>query len=62
MARVAVIGGGIAGSLAALALRGRGATPVIYDMGRRAGGRLGGAQFQFMRATVRGVFFFSPRL
>jgi hypothetical protein len=41
--RVAVIGGGIAGSLCALVLRNRGVHPVIFDQGRNVlGGRLGG--------------------
>jgi len=55
--RVAVIGGGIAGSLCALVLRSRGAVPVVIDRGKRqAGGRVaGGGQpdsgVQFLRAT-----------
>jgi len=40
--KVAVIGGGISGSLCAVALRQHGLEPVIFDKGRRSlGGRLG---------------------
>ena len=39
---VAIVGGGLAGSLCALILRNRGARPVVFDAGRRVGGRLGG--------------------
>ena len=43
--RVAVIGGGIAGSLCGLVLRSRGFAPTIIDKGTRAlGGRLGGGK------------------
>ena len=43
--RVAVIGGGIAGSLCGLVLRSRGFAPTIIDKGKRAlGGRLGGGK------------------
>ena len=41
--RVAVIGGGLAGSLAAMSLRAvSGYTPVVFDSGKRVGGRVGG--------------------
>ena len=41
--RVAVIGGGLAGSLAAMSLRAvSGCTPVVFDSGKRVGGRVGG--------------------
>ena len=42
--RVAIVGGGLAGSLCALVLRMRGARPIVIDSGKRAaGGRvLGG--------------------
>lgn len=55
--RVAVVGGGLAGSLCALVLRSRGATPTIFDAGRRRiGGRLAGgfapdSGAQFLRVT-----------
>lgn len=55
--RVAVVGGGLTGSLAALVLRSRGLNPTVYDAGRRAaGGRaLGGRHpdsgLQFLRAS-----------
>ena len=43
--RVAIIGGGIAGSLCGLVLRSRGFAPTIIDKGKRAlGGRLGGGK------------------
>ena len=43
--RVAVVGGGIAGSFAAMVLRSRGALPTVFDTGRRgAGGRLAGGR------------------
>ena len=56
--RVAVVGGGITGSLAALILRMRGADPLLIDAGKRGvGGRLtgysaagGDAGAQFIRA------------
>ena len=56
--RVAVVGGGLSGSLAALGLRARGLAPVLYDGGGGTGGRLGGASrgprpelgLQFFRA------------
>ena len=41
--RVAVVGGGLSGSLAALGLRARGLAPVVYDAG--AGDRLRAAPF-----------------
>jgi predicted NAD/FAD-dependent oxidoreductase len=44
--RVAVVGGGIAGTLCSLVLRNRGLHPVLIDGGYQMGGRLrGGAQF-----------------
>jgi predicted NAD/FAD-dependent oxidoreductase len=44
--RVAVVGGGIAGTLCSLVLRNRGLHPVLLDGGYQMGGRLrGGAQF-----------------
>ena len=43
--RVAIIGGGIAGSLCGLVLRSRGFAPTIIDQGKRGlGGRLGGGK------------------
>ncbi|KAJ1453162.1 hypothetical protein M885DRAFT_524777 [Pelagophyceae sp. CCMP2097] len=54
--RVAVVGGGIAGSMASLALRARGVEPLIFDLAS-GGGRLGGSSrgprdsgAQFLRA------------
>ena len=60
--RVAVVGGGIAGTLASLVLRNRGLMPVIIDRGQDVGGRLRGvsrskiggsldAGAQFLRAS-----------
>lgn len=60
--RIAVVGGGIAGTLASLVLRNRGAIPVIIDQGQDVGGRLRGvarskiggsldAGAQFLRAS-----------
>jgi NADPH-dependent 2,4-dienoyl-CoA reductase/sulfur reductase-like enzyme len=41
--RVAVVGGGITGALAALVLKNRGAQPIILDAGKRGlGGRFSG--------------------
>mmetsp|Transcript_34147 Transcript_34147/g.96984 ORF Transcript_34147/g.96984 Transcript_34147/m.96984 type:complete len:404 (-) Transcript_34147:48-1259(-) len=49
--RVAVVGGGIAGSLCASVLRQHGAEPVIFDAGRRSlGGRLGTLRGAALRA------------
>ena len=44
------MGGGLAGSMAALGLRGRGVHPVVFEQAARIGGRLHGASF--MRATA----------
>eukprot|EP00980_Cylindrotheca_fusiformis_P018266 scaffold5939_cov111-Cylindrotheca_fusiformis.AAC.5 len=41
--RVAVVGGGIAGTLASLVLRNRGLHPILIDRGRDVGGRLRGS-------------------
>lgn len=55
--RVAVVGGGIAGWMCAVGLRGQGAIPVVYDAGQRlSGGRLGGGYHpdsgaQFFRSS-----------
>ncbi|CAJ1952931.1 unnamed protein product [Cylindrotheca closterium] len=60
--RIAVVGGGIAGTLASLVLRNRGLVPVIIDQGQDVGGRLRGvsrskiggnldAGAQFLRAS-----------
>ena len=38
--RIAIVGGGIAGLTCARALQERGEEPVIFDKGRRAGGRV----------------------
>lgn len=46
--RVAVVGGGIAGTLASLVLRNRGLHPVLIDRGREVGGRLRGSS----RSTI----------
>jgi len=60
MTRVAVIGGGLSGSLAALVLRSRGLRPIVLDAGRRRiGGRLSGgvhsdSGVQFLRASEPG--------
>jgi NADPH-dependent 2,4-dienoyl-CoA reductase/sulfur reductase-like enzyme len=51
--RVAVIGGGLAGSLASLVLRSRGALPTVFDGGfRNTGGRVGGGAFPDSGAQV----------
>ena len=58
---VAVIGGGLCGSLAALVLRSRGLTPVVLDAGKRQlGGRFAGgfhadSGAQFLRASEAGT-------
>mmetsp|Transcript_15852 Transcript_15852/g.18705 ORF Transcript_15852/g.18705 Transcript_15852/m.18705 type:complete len:439 (+) Transcript_15852:58-1374(+) len=55
--RIAVVGGGISGTLCSLILRNRGLTPVVFDKGhRQSGGRLGGGMnpdsgAQFIRGT-----------
>jgi predicted NAD/FAD-dependent oxidoreductase len=59
MAHVGVVGGGLAGAMAALVLRSRGLRCTVIDAGRRGpGGRLGGGQHpdsgaQFLHATDR---------
>lgn len=58
--RIAVVGGGICGSLAALTLRSRGLSPVVIDLGRKqVGGRLAGgfhadSGAQFLRSSDPG--------
>jgi len=58
--RVAVVGGGISGTLCSLVLRNRGLNPILIDQGREVGGRLRGsdrsnydvdAGAQFLRAS-----------
>ena len=50
--RVAVIGGGIAGTLCSLVLKNRGIHPVLIDSGRNGvGGRLRNSGAQFVRAS-----------
>jgi predicted NAD/FAD-dependent oxidoreductase len=50
--RVAVVGGGIAGTLCSLVLKNRGIHPVLIDSGRNGvGGRLRNSGAQFLRAT-----------
>lgn len=61
--RVAIVGGGIAGSLCGLILRSRGLQPTIFDRGtRRIGGRLAGgiepdSGAHFLRASDSGSQF-----
>ena len=45
MANIAIIGGGLGGSLCALALRSRGLNATIFDAGRALGGRSARSQF-----------------
>ena len=60
--RVAIVGGGLAGTMCALIARSRGLRPVIYDAGRRGpGGRLAGGHApesgaQFLRASEPSQF------
>ena len=55
--RIAIVGGGLCGSLAGLVLRSRGLNPTLFDAGRRStGGRLLGGRhadsgMQFLRAS-----------
>jgi predicted NAD/FAD-dependent oxidoreductase len=52
--RIAVVGGGLAGSLCSLVLRMRGARPVVIDAGRGSlghGGALPDSGTQFLRAV-----------
>jgi len=57
--RVAVIGGGIAGSMAAFSLRAvGGATPVVFDAGKRIGGRIGGGTNETGPGGDNGAQFF----
>ena len=49
--RVAVVGGGIAGTLCSLVLRHKGIQPTIIDAGRSVGGRLRNGGAQFLRAA-----------
>lgn len=57
--RVAVIGGGVAGSLCSLVLRQHGAEPVLFDMGRRSlGGRMGTLSSSSPGRPDRGAQFF----
>ena len=57
MRKVAIVGGGLAGSLAALVARSRGLKPTIFDAGKRsAGGRIAGGRnadsgLQFLLGT-----------
>ena len=61
--RVAIVGGGVAGSLCGLILRSRGLQPTIFDRGtRRIGGRLAGgvepdSGAHFLRASDSGSQF-----
>ena len=48
--RVAVIGGGLAGTLCSLVLQHRGVLPTVWDQGRQLGGRLAGGA-QLLRAA-----------
>lgn len=60
--RVAIVGGGLAGSLCALVVRNRGMIPIIFDAGRRClGGRLAGglnpdSGAQFLRGSEPSQF------
>jgi len=49
--RVAVVGGGIAGTLCSLVLKNRGINPTLIDGGRRSAGRLRNDGAQFLRAA-----------
>ena len=49
--RVAVIGGGISGTLCSLVLQHRGVIPTVIDQGRRVGGRLSLGGAQILRAA-----------
>mmetsp|Transcript_59027 Transcript_59027/g.87626 ORF Transcript_59027/g.87626 Transcript_59027/m.87626 type:complete len:432 (-) Transcript_59027:110-1405(-) len=63
--RVAVVGGGIAGTLASLVLRNRGLNPLLIDQGRGAvGGRLRGAARSKLGVDAGAQFFraYDPRL
>lgn len=63
--RVAIVGAGMSGTLAALVLRSRGITPAVFEAGRRApGGRLLGGRHadsgvQFLRARDKTSSFAS---
>mmetsp|Transcript_17234 Transcript_17234/g.23710 ORF Transcript_17234/g.23710 Transcript_17234/m.23710 type:complete len:440 (-) Transcript_17234:226-1545(-) len=63
--RVAVVGGGIAGTFASLVLRNRGLNPLLIDQGKKAvGGRLRGADRSILGVDAGAQFFRAsdPRL
>ena len=49
--RIAVIGGGLSGTLCSLVLRHRGLAPTVWDQGRQPGGRLSRGGAQLLRAV-----------
>ena len=49
--RIAVIGGGLSGTLCSLVLRHRGLQPTVWDQGRQLGGRLSAGGAQLLRAA-----------
>eukprot|EP00977_Amphora_coffeiformis_P019307 scaffold7149_cov196-Amphora_coffeaeformis.AAC.2 len=49
--RIAVIGGGLSGTLCSLVLHHRGLAPVVWDQGRNLGGRLSAGGAQLLRAA-----------
>ena len=59
MRRVAIIGGGLTGSLAAMSVRAvSGAQTVVFDAGRRVGGRVGGGSRDRVPGGDNGAQFF----
>lgn len=61
MARVAVVGGGIGGTLASLVLKNRGLQPILIDRGQNVGGRLrGSARSKLQNRIDAGCQFFRP--